>query len=78
VAQYRVQAAPNYDHGLVAGVFAALWALINGLVYVFYKRSEFTSCADHDESRLSLGYLGVRRHHPPPSTPFIARLVSCA
>jgi Protein of unknown function (DUF3365) len=32
----------------------------------------------NDESRLSLGCLGVRRHYPPPSTPFIARLVSCA
>ena len=73
-------AAQNTILVWLAGVFAALSALITGLVYAFCKGSEFTfpRRAGHDGSRRSLGCLGARRHHPPPSTPFIARLVSCA
>ncbi len=36
-------AAQNTIMLWLAGIFAAFWALINGLVHVFYKMSEFTS-----------------------------------
>jgi hypothetical protein len=42
VAQNRVMAAQSAIMIWLAGVFAVLWALVNGLVYVFYKRNEFT------------------------------------
>jgi ABC-type uncharacterized transport system permease subunit len=42
VAQDRILVAQKAIMAWLAGIFGALWACINGLVYVFYKRNEFT------------------------------------
>jgi acid phosphatase family membrane protein YuiD len=43
VAKDRAMTAQRALMFWLGGVFAGLWALINGLVYLFYKRNGFAS-----------------------------------